>query len=63
MLIVIVYLYACDNYSWAGVLIGVVEYHGGPIGGHYSGNRLYNVLSSQYYWEFCILDVTVWSKI
>ena len=47
MLIVIVYLYACDNYSWAGVLIGVVEYHGGPIGGHYSVNRLYNVLSSQ----------------
>ena len=25
------------------------EYHGGPLGGHYSGNRLYNVLSDNWY--------------
>ena len=32
------------------------QYHGGPLGGHYSGNRLYNVLSSQWYWDGMYTD-------
>jgi len=32
------------------------QYHGGPFGGHYSGNRLYNVLSSQWYWDGMYTD-------
>ena len=27
------------------------QYHGGPLGGHYSGNGLYYVLSSLWYWD------------
>ena len=29
----------------------MLEYHGGPLGGHYSGNRLYNVLITNWYWD------------
>ena len=32
------------------------QYHGGPLGGHYSGNWLYNVLSSQWYWDGMYTD-------
>ena len=27
------------------------EYHEGPLGGHYSGNCLYNTLSNNWYWD------------
>ena len=29
----------------------MLEYHGGLLGGHYSGNRLYNVLITNWYWD------------
>ena len=32
------------------------QYHGGPLGGHYSGNRLYNILSAQWYWDGMYAD-------
>ena len=32
------------------------EYHGGLLGGHYSGNRLYNVLSDNWYWDGMYTD-------
>ena len=32
------------------------QYHGGPLGGHYSGNRLHYVLSSQWYCDGMYTD-------
>ena len=32
------------------------QYHGGPLGGHNSGNKLYNVLGSQWYWDGMYTD-------
>ena len=38
------------------------EYHGGPLGGHYSGNRLYNVLITNWYWDGIYNDALKFCK-
>ena len=38
------------------------ESHSGPMGGHFSGNRLFNALSRHWWWEGMYSDVTHYAK-
>ena len=38
------------------------ETHGGTLGGHYPGNRLYNTLARHWWWEGMYLDAIRYSK-
>ena len=38
------------------------ENRGGPLGGHYSGNRLYNTLSNNWYWDGMYTDAVKFCK-